>query len=151
MADLDVMVENILDAIADALSAAAEETGGGLDAVASIVRGDRARPMPELPAVWVVPQPAVCEGIDYGTDETWYVDVSIATLVKGDDPEEAARLSRELTARARRVALTIRHSLDGLVDVTSRSFDPHARSSETNTNLHWTDATVRVAFTVTDE
>lgn len=150
MATLDEMVEDILDGIADALSAAAEETGGGLDEVAAVVRGDRARPMPELPALWVVAQSAMYEVSEYGDDETWSMDVALAALVKSDDAEEGARTARVLAARARKVALTIRHSIDGLIDVTSRTFDPQARRSEANRNLHWTDSTVRVTFTVTD-
>jgi hypothetical protein len=150
MATLDDMVESILDAVGDAIQAAADETGGGLDEVVSVVRGDRSRPMPDLPAVWIIPQPATYDQADFGDDEQWVMDVSIAALVKNDDPEIGARTAQRIAARARKVALTIRHEVAGLVDVTSRTFDPHARRSEQNRALSWTDATIRVTFTVTD-
>jgi hypothetical protein len=148
---LDTAVERILDAIRDAIVAASNETGGGLDEVASVVLGDRARPMPDLPAVWVIPQVAQYEQTEYGDSETWTLDVSIAALVSSDDPEEGAAKARTLAARARGAALTIRGSLDELVDVTSRTYDPHPRRSEENRNLHWTDATVRVTFEATPD
>lgn len=150
MATLDAMVEAVLDGIADALDAAIAETGGGLDEVATVVRGDRARPLPEMPALWVIPQAAVYEQSDFGDDEQWTLDVTIAALVKSDEPETGANTARRLAARARKVGLSIRHEIDGLVDVTSRTFDAAVRRSTQNRALFWTDATIRVTFTVTD-
>ena len=149
MAALEDVVESILDGIVAAITAASEETGGGLDEVRTVVRGDRARPMPTLPAVWVVPQPAQMALAEYGGEESWVMDVSIAALVKGDDPTEASLKAQRLAARARKAALDVgNEDIEGLLDIVSRTFDPHARRSEANRALHWTEATVRVSFTV---
>jgi hypothetical protein len=150
VASLDVMVEGILDAIADALAAAAEETGGGLDAVRDVIVGDRQRALPNLPALWIVPQPATYEQADYGDAELWMLDVALAALVKNDDPETGARVARQLAARARQVAIEAAREVDDVVDAVSRTFDPHARRSERNNALHWTDATIRVTFVVSE-
>lgn len=151
MATLDEAVEGILDAIVDGISAAAEEVGGGLDEVQAVVRGDRARPMPKLPAVWVVPQPMTATQETYGNEEAWTMRVSIAALVKSDSPEEGGRKAQRFAARAAAVVKSLRPDLSGyVVDIRMDSFDPTARSSERNRNLFWTDATVRVTFAATD-
>jgi hypothetical protein len=150
VATLDQAVEDVLDAIADALDAAAAETGGGLDEVLTVVRGDRSRPVPEMPALWVIPQAATYEQADFGDAEQWTLDVTIAALVKSDDPAEGAATARRLAARARSVALTVRHSQEWLTDATSRTFDAAVRRSTQNRALFWTDATIRVTFTVTE-
>jgi hypothetical protein len=152
MATLDVNVEAIIDAIVGAIEAETE-SGGTLPDVRSVVRGDRARPMPNLPSVWVVPQLAQMIRGHYG-DEDWTLPISIAALVKGDTPAEAGRDSQRIAALARSAALRARDvaNADGaaVTDIVSTSFDPTARSSERNRTLFWTEATISVTFTVTE-
>ena len=146
MTSLDQCVEDILDEIVAEIQL---ETGGGtLSEVQSVVRGDRARPMPKLPAVWVVPQAAQFRQDVFGSEEGWTMPVSIAALVKADDPDTGGRLAQSITARARTAALRARPAGIAVIDVRSDTFDPGARSSERNRNLFWTDATIRVTFTV---
>lgn len=146
MTDLATSIAGILDAVVSALSA--ETSGGRLDGIAAVVKGDHARPLPKMPAVWVVPDQASFVQASYGT-ETWTLPVTLAALVKGADPETAARSSQTYAANARAVALAARPPVDSgieLTDVTSQTFDPTAHSSESNRSLFWTEATVLVTF-----
>jgi hypothetical protein len=144
---LDESVEKIIDAVVAAIEAHAS-----LAEVESVVRGDRARPMPALPSIWVVPQAARMTRGMYG-DETWELPLSLAGLVKDDDPVQGGKDSQRLTALARSAALELMPAgIDtvDVTDITSRSFDPTARSSETNRTLYWTESVVVVSFAVTE-
>jgi hypothetical protein len=64
-----VLLEDALEAILDAMVAAISEGVAPeqpLAEVESVVRGDRARPMPKLPAIWVVPEPATTDNTSPG-------------------------------------------------------------------------------------
>lgn len=151
--NLHESVEAILDAIVAAIEAATAVPGSGLEDVKSVVRGERARPMPLMPAVWVVPQPAEATQSTYGNEEAWRMPVALAALVKADDAETGTRTAQRIAARAAGVAKAIHAdpSLDGCeVDVRMRAFDGAARSTESNRNLFWTDATIVVTFVVDD-
>lgn len=148
MATLDSSIEAILSAIVETLET--EMGGGELSDVLSVKRGDRARPMPDLPAVWVIPQRAQFRQDVFGSEEGWALPVSIAALVKSDNPDTGGRQAQSIAARARAVALAVRPAGVDVLDVLSESFDPTARSSERNRNLFWTDATIRVLFTADD-
>ena len=151
MAELSTSVEAIIDAIVSEVEDLVAEVGSPIGDVKSVVRGDRARPMPELPSVWVVPQPARMDQATYD-DETWALPVSVAALVKGDKPAEAGSASQRIAAIARRAALHAREAANAggakVTDIVSTSFDPTARSSERNRTLFWTEAVVTVTFTV---
>lgn len=147
MATLDQAVEDILTEIVESITAETDATGS-LSEVVSVVRGDRARPMPALPAVWVVPQSAKFVQAEFGEQEEWFMPVSIAALVKDDNPDTGGRLAQSITARARAAALNSRPAGVAVIDVRSDTFDPTARSSEQNRTLFWTEATIRVTFTV---
>lgn len=147
MTDLATSVEGILDAIETALEAATA-AGQQLDGVKAIVRGSTARPQPQMPAVWIVPDPATFAQAQYGT-ETWTMPVTLAALVKGSDPKETARASQTFAAKARAVALAARPASGTgieVTDVNSQTFDPTAHSSEANRSLFWTEATILVTF-----
>lgn len=152
MARLDESIEDVIDTVVAAVLAKTA-VNESLDGVKSVVRGDRARPMPELPAVWIVPQPARMIRETY-EDETWSLPLSLAALVKGDTPADAGRESQRITALARSAALQAKAAAEAagaaVTDIVSTSFDPTARSSERNRNLFWTEAVVTVTFTVTE-
>jgi hypothetical protein len=97
MADLSDSIETIIDSVVDAVKA--EMGGGTLSDVKTVIRGDRARPMPEMPAVWIVPQAAQQRAETYG-EETWELPLSIAALVKGADPAEAGKAAQRITSLA---------------------------------------------------
>jgi hypothetical protein len=143
------------DAIVAAIASALEDwatQGMPLSDVRSVVRGDRSRPMPALPAIWVVPEAATQEGGTFGDPETWVMPVTLAALVKSDDPETGGRECARLAADARKAVLSDRRlGLEYVVDTVSTTFDGAARSSERNRNLFWADATVRVRFGVEED
>jgi hypothetical protein len=150
MMPLAESTDAILDAMVDAVRAETQP-GGLLEGVKAVVNGDRERPMPKLPAIWVIPQLATFAQETFGDEETWSMLVSIAALVKSDDPATGSRLALEYSSRARRPVLAVRPASVAITDIRSETFDPAARSSEQNRNLFWTDATVRVVFTVLEE
>lgn len=142
MVRLDEAIEQVLETAVLALDA-----DEALAEVSSVVLGDRARPMPELPAIWVVPEPATQAAETHGRQETWTLPVDLAALVRSDDPEEGARQAARFAALARRTLLTC--SWPGWVTwVRSTRADFAARSGERNRSLHWADVTVEVRFTV---
>lgn len=156
MAQLWESLDAIQDAIADAIVALVAEPGSDIADVKEVVRGDRDRPMPDLPAVWVVPNTAQMEQATYG-EETWALPVSIAALVKGDKPATAVRDAQRIAAHARRAALRLETKQAAtaagaqVTDIVSESFDPIARTSERNRTLFWCEAVVRVTFTTVTE
>jgi hypothetical protein len=117
--------------------------------VESVVSGARARPMPKLPAIWVLPEPATASQATFGDEEEWTLQLTLAAVARSDDPEAAAALVAELAARALSAALSDhRLGLEYVTDVQSLRFDGAARTAEQNRTIHWADATVRVIFTV---
>ena len=149
---LDEAVEAILDEIVEIIRDASEESSPpsiDLSEVRTVVRGDRARPQPVMPAIWVVPEPAVADHTTHGLAEAWTMAVTIAALVSSDDPEQGARDAVRLAARARSSVLRNRRlTLAYVQDIVSTRFDAAARTSERNRNLHWADATVTVRFKI---
>jgi hypothetical protein len=139
-------------AILDSVQAALEDetAGGTLSDVKTIVRGMRARPMPALPAVWIVPQTALCERAEYDS-QTWTLDISLAALVKNDDVEQGGKDAQRIAADALKAVLATRTTIVAdVIDFVPATFDTTARSAERNRTLSWTEATARVIFTVTD-
>lgn len=148
---LSASIESILDVIVARIEL---ETGGGdLSDVQVVVRGDRARPMPALPAVFVVPNEARMVRNAYG-DDAWTLPVSVSGLVKSDDPTEGGKATQRITAVAQAIAIDCRAELRTagvrVTDIVPTTFDATARSSEKNRTLFWTEATVSVTFTVDD-
>ena len=150
---LEDAVEEILDAMVSVLEAATESESSppavDLSEVATVVRGDRARPQPRNPSLWVFPGLAVADHTTHGLAEAWTMPVTLAALVSSDDPEQGARDCVRLAARARRCVLRDRDlALAYVQDVVSTRLDPGARTSERNRNLHWADAIVTVRFKI---
>lgn len=145
MPRLDEAVLEILDRVRGALSSAPE-----LAEVRAVVGGARARPMPELPAIWIVPEPATQAVETYGGEEAWTLPLGLAAMVGSDDPERGARDAARLAALARRVALRAL-PMPWVIWVRSSRADLAARSDERNRNLHWADVTVEVHFTVEED
>ena len=149
MASLDESLAAIMVAAQEAVEL--EVGGGTLSEVKAVVAGRSARPMPALPCIWLVPQPASFSQDSYG-EETWVLPLSIAALVKGDDPPTAEATSRRLTALARRAVLRSEVQMEvagaQVTKIASSTFDPIARSTERNRTLFWTEAVVNITFTV---
>jgi hypothetical protein len=148
---LEDAIEEIIDAMIAAIDDARQESDSDapLAAVQKVIRGNRTRPMPDLPAIWVVPQVAVNAQTSPGLAEVWTMPVTIAAMVKDDDPDDGSRLAARLAARARSVVLGGRRlGLDYVNDVVSTNLNPVAVHGNRNRNIHATDATVTVRFLV---
>ena len=149
---LEDAVEAIIDAMVDRIDAARQESESGQDNplvdVKEVVRGNRTRPMPKLPAIWVVPQTATNASTSPGLAEVWSMPVTIAAMVKSDDPEQGGRDAARLASRARSVVLGGRRlGLEYVNDVVSTSLNPVAVHGA-NVNIHATDAVVTVRFLI---
>jgi hypothetical protein len=141
-------VEAILEGLRQRLDDATAPAGR-LAGIAAVVRGDRARPMPANPSLWIVPEPATADHTTHGLAEAWTLPITLAALVSNDDPEEGGKDCVRYAALARQEALRGRDlGLAYVADIVSTRFDAAARSSERNRNLHWADATVTVRFKV---
>lgn len=144
MPSLDEAIDQLLEQARAALEQAPE-----LASVRTVVRGEVARPMPELPAIWIVPEPATQDADTYGPQETWTLPLGLAALVRDDDPDAGARTAASLAALARRVVLKEAWP-SWVIWVRSRRVDLAARSDR-DRNLHWADVTVEVRFVVEED
>jgi len=153
MVRLAESVEAILDAMVTAISVQTDP-GGTLEDLATVVRGDRARPMPKLPSLWVVPEPATNDQTTLGLAESWKMRVRLAALVKDDDPDAAGRTAVRLAADARAAVLgyTVagvngrRLGLAYVNDVITATFDASSQRSPGNRTLVWSEAVVEVRW-----
>ena len=122
---LDEAFEEIIDSIVETLQGATEE-GELLEEIKSVVRGDRSRPRPDLPALWIFPERATAQSTPRTIAETWDLPISLTVVVKSDDPEIGQKVSTRLSALSRSVILKDR-SLglrDFVQDTRSGSFEP---------------------------
>jgi hypothetical protein len=143
MPALHEAVEQILDAVCAAVA-----SDPALSEIEEVIRGERARPMPRLPAIWVVPEPATQDGETFGAQESWTMPITLAAVVGAEDPEQGARDAARLAARARAAVLrSPALELDWITWVRSVRVDLAARSAERNRTVYWADATVEVRFT----
>ena len=116
----------------------------------AIIRGDRARPTPPTPSVWLVPDIATADHTTHGLAELWNYQLIIAALVKNDDPNEGFAEATDLAGKAVQVLLGRRRTWTlGFVEhVTPVRFDPSsARNSDSKRSLFWADGVVNVRFT----
>ena len=145
---LDQAINLILDAIVGAIEAEVTE-GGLLEEVKTVIRGDKTRPKPEPPSVFVFTDVARAEASPRTLAEQWRLPVILVVTVKDDDPEGGYRLATELTAKARSVVLRDRSlGLRRFVqDTKSLRFEAGGPNSQQG-SLHGAAATVEVLFTI---
>ncbi len=97
-------LEEILDSVVDLIEA---ENGKNKDlgVKAQIVRGDRARPTPKPPAVWVRGMPATPDHTQRSYAEKWILPIILLAIVQNANPEAGSKDATELAARARSIVL----------------------------------------------
>ena len=145
---LDEAYEKIIEGIMDALQAANVE-GGLLEEANSIVRGDRARPRPDTPAIWVFAETANPETTPRTIAETWVLPVSLTAIWKSDDPLTGQQQSTKLAALARSVVIKDR-TLGGLAfvqDTKSGRFEPSGPHHNEG-QLYGSAAQIRITFVI---
>jgi hypothetical protein len=119
-----------------------------LDEVEEIVRGDRARPQPLTPAVFVYTEAARNDPTPRSLHETWTLPVILVAVVKDSDPESGYRKATELAAKARSIVLKgSRIDLDYVQDIRSSRFEASAPWLKEG-QLFYSLAVVDVIFTI---
>ena len=122
---LDEALNGILEASADLLREAAV-VKGLLEGVTTVVRGDRARPTPRPPSIWIYPEGATPNHRAMSIREEWDLSLILVAQVQNDNPDEGYQQVTALAAKARSVMLRDRTlGMPELVrDVKSGRFEP---------------------------
>lgn len=115
--------EGVLNAYYNLLEAERKENGK-LEDVKSIVRGDRSKPTPKPPTIWIFPVTST-NNQSFSRMEDWELPVQLIAITKNADPMEGYYESFKLAARARSVILKNRKlGLNYVRDTISKSFEP---------------------------
>lgn len=104
---LDEAVEKIIDSI-EARLIEAIEPDGFLREIKEVIRGDRSKPKPPVPALWIFTETANPQHNPTTLIERWIMPVVLAVVVKDNQPESGFRLAARLAARARSIVLKAR-------------------------------------------
>lgn len=122
---LDEAFDEIMTAILDTLEAE-RIPGGKLEGIEEIVRGDRSRPRPNVPAIWVFAERATPDPNPRTIAETWTLPISLTAIYKSEDPEIGQKESTRFSALARSVVIADRSlGIRSFVqDVKSGAFEP---------------------------
>ena len=152
---LDSAIDAILDALKTRLEAATitpepPDEPGLLADVASVVIGNRSRPRPRMPALWVFGGEAFNQHNTAAIQETWELPIILVSVVQADQPEDGYRLATSVAARARSVALKDdrRLGLPYVSDINSTAFDPSSQHEIDNRTLYSAAATVTARFQI---
>jgi hypothetical protein len=142
---LDEAINLILDAVVNKL-----KEDCLLSEVNTIVRGDRARPNPKPPSIFVYADVAYPEHPPRTLAESWTLPVLLVSTVKNDKPEEGYQEATTLAAKARSAALKEDRSLglrDFVQDVRSFRFEPSSPLMRDG-SLFGSAAVIQVVFTI---
>jgi hypothetical protein len=126
---LPLRLDQALDGITGAVQTLLEaevKSGGLLEGVTSITRGDKARGNPYPPCLWVWIDTANPDTYTVTRSELWEIPVTIVSVVKDSDPESGYAAATTLAAKARSTILCER-DLGGLAyvrEVKSGRFTP---------------------------
>jgi hypothetical protein len=146
---LDAALMAIMDAHKTILKDAIAETDGGLESVRTLVMGDRARPRPDPPALWVMPMRARANHTSHGLAETWSLPVALIAVVLNDNPTTGHRDAMALAARGRKAILQYRNlGLGYVVDVVSTEFHPTREQADFANNAFAATSVHTVTFNV---
>lgn len=150
--NLNEAIEEIITAVVNKLQAATVE-GQPLEEVESVVRGDRARPRPPVPSLWVFAETAQPQHSPRTIAETWHLPIVITPVVKeSEEPEDGYKKATELAAKARSIVIKDRSlGLRAYVqDVRSGRFEPSAPWHRRET-LYSAVAVILVIFTICED
>jgi len=141
-----------IDKISDEVLARIEAeviVDGLLEGIATVQLGQRSRPRPDLPAVFVYFGTARNLHRQGALREQWSLPLTAVVLVSSDEPEDGYRECMDYVTKVRSVLLEDRHiALDFVRDVKSVSFDPAYRTEVDNRLIYGAAATVAIEFTV---
>lgn len=131
----DEAYEGIINAYNDCLEAAKVE-GALLEDVKTVIRGDRTRPTPKPPAIWIFPMTSL-NNQTMALSEDWTLPVQLIAVVKSNDPIKGYYESFKLASKARSVILKDRNlGLEYVRDTISNSFEATDEGTGNKSNLY---------------
>jgi hypothetical protein len=141
-------IEEILDAIVTLVEAETVD-GGSLSDIEEVIRGDRHKTKPAVPAIWIFAETANIAHPPMAMAEKWTMPVILSAIVKNDDVEEGYKEATELAAKARTAVLSDRTlGLRTFVqDTRSLRFEPSAPWLRQG-SLFAANAVIEVIFTI---
>ena len=124
---LDEAFEGIITNITEMLEAETQE-GHLLEEIEEVVRGDRARPRPRTPSLWVFAERANPTHTPSSMQESWELPIVLTPVIKTDLPEEGYKEASELAAKARSILLKNRtlNLREVVQDTRSGRYEPSA-------------------------
>ncbi len=136
------------DAI-EGILASITETLVDAELAASVVRGERARTTPKVPALWVYGVEARPNHDRRSYAEMWEFEVAIVAITKSDNPETGAKTATTLAAEARSEILKDRSlgNRNYVQDTKSGRFEPSGPDTQKET-LFAATAMIVVEFTI---
>jgi len=137
-------MDGIMDRLKPAIGA-----GNALEGVKTLIRGDRSRPAPTTPAIWVRSLTASCDQSQRSYTEKWTLNVLVLAIVKNNDPEKGYMEATTLAARARSEILKDRTlgKRAYIQDVRSGNFEMGGPNLQ-NESLFAATATIEVHFVI---
>ncbi|GLB58675.1 hypothetical protein [Cytobacillus sp. NCCP-133] len=91
---------------------------GYLQDVETVIRGDRARPKPATPVIWLFTNSVSPEGKTLGLTQDNGFSITLSVVYKNDDPSKGFSMASDIALRAREVILRDRKlGLDYVSDI----------------------------------
>lgn len=147
---LDEAISQITTKIKDKITVETNE-GGLLEEIESVRLGDRSKPSPEPPVVWIMPDTAHIFQ-ETSLVETWALPIVLSVVyLERDDPELGYKNANRLAALARSVVIKDRRLglPDFVQDVQSVAYIP-SKSELRDGNLYGAGTIVNIHFRVTE-
>lgn len=145
--DLATVFDEIMDSVVRILKA-----DENLTDVKEVIRGDRARPTPYTPCLWVFGETAQADNVYTALQERWTLPVALVAVISSYEPEQAYQQATGLAARARSAVIKHRrllgedgNSITAVQDVRSGRFEPSAPWHKEK-NLYSAVAVMNVIF-----
>jgi len=144
---LEEALEGIMEGIVEAI-----RTSRTLDHVKNIIYGDKSKPGPTPPTLWIRGLQARPNHSQRSYAEKWEFDVLIMAIVKNSDPEKSYKEANALAARARSAVLRDRTlgKRRYVQDVRSGTFEPSGPDMR-NESLSAATAVIQVHFVILEE
>lgn len=141
-----------MDGVEAAIEAEREAEEGTLTDIKTLIQGDKSRPTPQPPAVWIRGLMATCDHSQRSYAEKWQVDILILAIVKNTDPAEGYEQATSLAARARSAILKDRTlgNRKYIQDVRSKGFEMSGPDLR-NEALCAATATIQVHFVILEK
>lgn len=148
---LNEALKGIVDGIEAAIEAERDQESetATLKDIKTVIRGDKSRPTPKPPVVWIRPLTATADHSQRSYAEKWQLNVLLLAIVKNTDPEKGFDQATDLAAKARSAVLKDRTlgNRKYVQDVRSATFEMSGPDLR-NEAVTAATATVQVHFVI---